>query len=229
MKRVCAKPAAPQRIISPAHRPILLRAFCWYLFCNVNFRRAIAKIFGIFFAAAVHAQGIVWTGPVMTFSNAPGADWTQPANQDQLTAQVWLTRSGANRNTRGMFNAAFESGYATSVSPAGTEWAVGSLSNYAVLVYADWATCYGGPGNLANNITSTNAVLHLINEDIYLSIRFTFFGSQGGGFAYERSTPEIVPEPEPGMIFSAGLALIFFGVKKIQTWIGKISITRPMR
>jgi hypothetical protein len=181
----------------------------------VKFRRAIATISGIFFAAAVHAQGILWTGPTLTFSNAPGSDWTRPANQDHLAGDVWLTRSGASRNTQGMFNAALESGYAKFTSPAGTEWAVGSLANYATLVYTDWADCYGGPGNLGNNITSTNAVLHLINEDIYLSVRFTFFGSSGGGFAYQRSSPASVPEPAGKFILAAGTLLLFLARRKI--------------
>ena len=163
----------------------------------MNLCRALLFFTALFSAAAVRAQGIVWTGATTTFSNAPFSDSTQPANQDHLTPQVWLTRSGSGRNTRGIFNAAFESSYAQFTSPAGTEWALGSLANHAALIYTDWATAYGGPGALANNITSTNSVLHLINEDIYLSVRFTVFGSTGGGFVYERSTP--VPAPEPGV------------------------------
>ncbi len=180
----------------------------------MNLRRTLLFSAAIlFFASGVRAQGIVWTGATMIFSNAPFSDSTQPANQDQLTAQVWLTRSGAGRNTQGMFNAAFESGYTKFTSPAGTEWARGSLANYATLIYTDWADCYGGPGNLANNITSTNSVLHLINDDIYLSVQFTFFGSSGGGFTYERSTPAGTPEPAANFLLLAGTALLFFAKK----------------
>ena len=152
----------------------------------------------------------------MTFSNAPGADWTQPANQDHLASDVWLTRLGTGNNLRGLFNAARENHYVSSLSPVGTEWALGSLANYATLTYADWATCFGGPGNLNSTIISTNAVLHLVNEDIYLSVRFTFFGSSGtGGFAYERSTPANVPEPSAKIIFAMGTPLLFFAAGKL--------------
>lgn len=167
-------------------------------------------------AISGNAQGVVWTGPTITFSNAPYSDWTQPANQDRLTDQVWLTRSGSTVNTRGIFNALFESAYTQFTSPAGTEWAIGSLSNYNSLVYTDWADCYGGPGNLNSTITSTSAVLHLINEDIYLSVRFTFFGSSGGGFAYERSTPFAAPEPAVNLLLGGGTASLFLFRRKFR-------------
>jgi hypothetical protein len=42
-----------------------------------------------------------------------------------------------------------------------------------------------------------DAVLHLISENIYLSIKFTSWtsGANGGGFSYERSTPPVVATP----------------------------------
>ena len=88
------------------------------------------------------AQGaVIWNGPVITFSNAPGSLWFLAANQDQLTVNVALTRD----TKRGLFNAASEGGYsAGNFSPADTEWAVGSLAGYASLAYADCTTCYGG-------------------------------------------------------------------------------------
>ena len=36
------------------------------------------------------------------------------------------------------------------------------------------------------------AVVHLISENIYLAIKFTFWNSHGGGFSYQRSTPAAV-------------------------------------
>ena len=175
------------------------------------FRRAhqLFLIAGILLAAiSGRAQGVVWTGPMITFSNAPLSDWTQAANQDRLTSQVWLTRSGSTRSTRGIFNALFESGYTQFTSPAGTEWALGSLADYASLTYTDWADCFGGSGNLSSTITTTNAVLHLINENIFLSVRFTFYGSSGGGFAYERSSPVATPEPPVALLGCGGTAAL---------------------
>ena len=80
----------------------------------------------------------IWTGPMIDFTNLAGSDPTQPASQDQITLDVWLTRG----YTRGLFNAALESGY-TSLSPVGTEWAYGELGNYASLNYQTWVAWNG--------------------------------------------------------------------------------------
>ena len=148
------------------------------------------------------AQGtIVWNGPVLTFINLPGSDWTQLASQDHLTANIWLTRA----TRRGLFNAASEGGYAFNSSPADTAWAFGLLANYASLTYTDWQTW------AANNPPATvgrDAVLHLITDDIYLGIKFTAWGGPGGGFTYERTTAAAVPEPATGALALAGAMLL---------------------
>jgi hypothetical protein len=146
------------------------------------------------------AQGVIWTGPTITFSNAPGSDWTQPANADHLTSNIWLTRA----TTQGLFNY-FEGGYSHNVSPSDTEWAYGTLANYASLTYTDWETW-----NSKNppSMVGQNAVLHLVNENIYLAIQFTYWGGNGGGFAYDRSTPMSVPEPATSSLALTGLFLL---------------------
>src|SRR4051812_11625456 len=75
----------------------------------------------------------VWTGPLITYTQ-PAPDPSQAANQDQLTENVSITRLVNS----GIFNGVTESAYAHHVSPADTEWAVGSLDNYTNLVYSDW-------------------------------------------------------------------------------------------
>jgi hypothetical protein len=45
--------------------------------------------------------------PAHYIHQADYGDPTQPANQDRLTANVWLTRE----NSRGLFNAAKEKGH----------------------------------------------------------------------------------------------------------------------
>jgi hypothetical protein len=145
------------------------------------------------------AQGTIWSGSTIVFTNNSISD------VDKLTPEVWLTR-----DTRGgLFNIAptMEITYQRGVSPAGTTWALGKLSNYATLVYTDWATCYGGGGNLINNIFGKDTVVHLVQSDIYLAVRFTQFSS-GGGFAYVRSTPLNVPEPSASALAIAGLVLM---------------------
>src|SRR5471032_1064724 len=85
---------------------------------------------GVIFTSAlsvapfIHAA-TVWNGPVTTY-NQPTSDPTQASNQDRITPDVWLTRAVS----KGLFNA-FSETNATTLSPANTEWAFGTLSNYA--------------------------------------------------------------------------------------------------
>ncbi len=161
----------------------------------------------IVFVSAVdsQAQGILWSGPMISFTNLAGSDWTQAANQDRLTDDVWLTRS----TTRGIFNAApgLESSYTKFLSPSGTEWAYGVLANYATLTYTDWQTWNGGQFNVPSMV-GQSAVVHLINSDIYLALTFTSWGGNGGGFSYERSTPLAVPEPGAVELFISVAVLV---------------------
>ena len=87
-----------------------------------------------------------------------------------------------------MFNGVTETSYTRNLSPADTEWAVGSLANYATLTYTNWEQCGGGFPVL--NLPGQQLVMHLISDDIYLSLKFTYLGAHGaGGFTYDRSTP----------------------------------------
>lgn len=135
----------------------------------------------------------VWTGPLITY-NQPAPDPTQPANQDQLTPNVALTRAAATAGSGmgGMFNAVSESSFSKGVSPADTEWAVGTLDNYASLSYTDWTTC--GGGRPVQNYPGEQLVVHLKTDDIYLSLKFTSL-PQGSGFTYIRSTPAVADQP----------------------------------
>ena len=130
----------------------------------------------------------VWTGPLITFTKPANSDYAMSINQDRLTALVWLTRA----DTMGLFNIKSESGYTHNLSPADTEWAYGTLADHATLSYRPWEIW-----NRTNPpaMVGAPAVLHLISEDIYLSVKFTGWGQGlgGGMFAYERSTPAIVP------------------------------------
>lgn len=125
----------------------------------------------------------VWNGPLITYTQ-PAPDPTQATNRDQLTASVSLTRAVS----AGMFNGVTETTYTHNVSPANTEWAVGSLANYSTLTYTNWESAGGGHPVL--NLPGQQLVVHLISDDIYLSLKFTALGGQfTGGFSYVRSTP----------------------------------------
>jgi hypothetical protein len=152
----------------------------------------------------------VWTGPAITFSKASNTDPTVPTNQDHLTALVALTRG----TSAGMFNIAQESAFA-STSPKGTLWATSvnnptqtiTATNFAALTFDTWQNAYGGAGSLNSNITTHDAVVRLVADDIYLNLRFVSFasGSDNGAFSYQRSTP--VPEPATGIL--ATIAAMF--------------------
>jgi hypothetical protein len=146
------------------------------------------------------AVPVVWTGPNTTFSKLGSADPTLPSSQDRLTDNVWLTRGAFE----GIFNIApgKETSYVRFTSPADTKWATSVMtandgktiaaSNHQDLAFTDWAPAYGGPALLLGNITTHNAVVHLVTDDIFLDLMFTQFAS-GGNYSYDRSTPGAAP------------------------------------
>ncbi|MCI5083863.1 MAG: T9SS type A sorting domain-containing protein [Saprospiraceae bacterium] len=154
-----------------------------------------------FFAAQLLAQTI-WTGPTMTFSKAGGADWMLEENQDRLTDTIWITRA----NNKGIFNIAVNEEYIGNgddnygPSPIGTEWAFGTTADGVEnLTFSTWivATTVNDPYAEANPTTlvDRDMVLHLIDDDIYIDIKFLSWGVGGAGqgaFSYERSTNDVV-------------------------------------
>lgn len=156
------------------------------------FLAALVALGASFQSAARAAQ--VWTGSLITFTQPAGVDPTLPANQDRLTGNVWITRA----ITEGLYNAKTESAYTHFSSPAGTEWAVGSLANYASLTYGTWEGLFGGSaGGGPTSLVGQQTVLHLLADDIYLSVVLTAWAMHGGGFTYQRSTPAQITPPTP--------------------------------
>jgi hypothetical protein len=166
---------------------------------------AWAALLAVAVLAAYQAGGVeIWNGPPINFTNVIGSAPTLPASQDRLTLNVWLTRGF----THGLYNAAVETGY-TSLSPVGTEWAYGTLPNYASLNYQTWVIWNG---KYPPSMVGQDAVLHLIPDDVFLAIRFTFWNVGAGGFSYTRSTPP-VPEPSAALLLLLGTAaMAAFGV-----------------
>jgi hypothetical protein len=145
----------------------------------------------------------LWTGPAVDFTNLVGSDPRLPENQDRLTLLVWLTRGP----TQGLYNAEVESGYTHSLSPVGTEWAYGALADYTSLIYQNWESWNGGASGGPPSTVGRDAVLHLIPDDIYLSVRFTSWNTHAGGFSYTRSSPP-VPEPPAALMMLAGMIVL---------------------
>ncbi len=82
-------------------------------------------------------------------------------------------------------------------APYNTEWAYGDAANYENLFFQsfwNWRGGWGGGGEGEGGILDQPAVLHLIDEDVYLDIVFTGWDSCSDcdynypGFAYTRAT-----------------------------------------
>ncbi|MCP4520898.1 MAG: T9SS type A sorting domain-containing protein [Cytophagales bacterium] len=138
--------------------------------CLLSFSSAFAQTF--------------WTGPKITFTKADDTDHTLPENQDSLTSNVIITR----RSSGGpIFNIAKGSDL------TGTEWALGTIEDgIENLTFSAWGNNITG----GSAVSSGDLVLHLIEDDIYIDIKFTAWSSGNGdgeggpgGFSYERSTP----------------------------------------
>lgn len=173
--------------------------------CPIRLGLLLTLALSIYPSGSAHAVPVVWTGPTLTFTKTgvnPG-NVSDPANQDRLTSNVWLTRGGS----KGMINIAKETSYDDGfyTSPADTLWATDlvpgndattiAATNWQHLTFTTWADAYNGPGSaLIGNITTHNAVVKLVTDNIYLDLMFTSF-SGGGFYTYERSTGAATPSP----------------------------------
>jgi len=131
---------------------------------------------------------VTWTGDLLNFEKLDGADPSLESNQDRITDNVWITRGNDGGQ---IFNIVEESLSKSerdqNTSPVGTEWAIGSLDDIGSLNFSNFRPAVGSP----KDVVGKNLVLHLIEDDVYLSVRFTSWSSgQKGGFSYSRSTPE---------------------------------------
>ena len=126
---------------------------------------------------------IFWRGSTITFNKSNGANPNLEENQDRIRENVWITRG----NTGGqIFNIAINNSADKTESPVGTEWAIGTLEELDNLTFDYFRNAISRP----KTVVGKNLVLHLIEDDIYIYVKFTSW-SQGkrGGFSYERSTP----------------------------------------
>ena len=127
----------------------------------------------------------IWSGESIVFEKAGGSDPTAMANQDRITDNVWITRGNDGGE---IYNAALETASTKNVSPMGTEWALGTTEDIASLTFSSFRATIS-----PSQVVDKDLVLHLIEDDIYIDIKFLSWaggGQQGnaGGFSYERST-----------------------------------------
>jgi hypothetical protein len=168
----------------------------------MKFLLMIAVVLALGIALPAQAEPLVYSGYDVEFSKAPFADPLDPENQDIILPDIAITRG----DTAGIYNAAQEDFFTSLSSPAGTRWAFPNnnpektlaATNYADLTFEDWQTANGGGGGGPPGTVGQNAVLHLVEQDLYLDIRFTQWGvgtaSGGGSFAYERAV--IIPSAD---------------------------------
>jgi hypothetical protein len=168
------------------------------------FGRALGLCMGAAVCCGGAASGsTVWNGPGTVFAKVDFADATLAANQDRITSNVWLTRG----SIQGLFNAKNESGFTHLLTPSGTTWADGSLADYSGLSYTNWDSWANSHTGGPPATIGVNAVVHLVADDVYLSIRFTAWTATGagGGFSYVRST---APAPASfGLLGLGGIML----------------------
>ena len=129
------------------------------------------------------APKIIWTGAIVTFTKAAGADPNVEANQDRITDNVWITRGNDGGQ---IYNVKTESSSSKPSSPDDTEWAIGKIEDIDNLKFESFRDALGGK---PKNEVGTDLVLHLITDNIYLSVKITQWDTEKtGGFAYERSS-----------------------------------------
>ena len=172
-----------------------------------GFFTVLCAMGGLIAASTPAMAADVWTGPLLYFTNFTATD------VDRITPSVWITRGA----TRGLYNVAggVENHYTHSLSPIGTEWAFGELSDYSSLNYNTWEGWFGGAvGGGPPSTVGKDAVLHIISEDVYIGVTFTWWSAGGGGFAYARTTPSVVPEPCSAAIVAAGVGVALYRRKR---------------
>lgn len=158
------------------------------------------------FAAPLTHATILWTGP--------NTNWTKSVATPSdvvLPGKVVLTRG----SRQVLYNTALGETAASpdaigSVSPAGTLWAFGTFASHTAFQTMESMR----NGNLAARILNVPMVMWITNDDIFVSVTFTTWGTHGTGggtVAYTRSTPSIAPpapsvsitNPVNGIVFAA--------------------------
>ena len=124
----------------------------------------------------------IWSGDLLSFVKIDGSDPTDPSNQDRITDNVWITRGN---NGGQIYNIAKENASDKGKSPIGTMWAIGNIDKIETLDFESFRSAVGKP----QDVVGKDLVIHLLDDDIYLSIKFKSWSQgQKGGFSYERSS-----------------------------------------
>jgi hypothetical protein len=135
----------------------------------------------------------LWTGPDIEFiqSDTNFADELIPGVVSLARGySQWLYNPDAGDQGPG------------AATPTDTAWAFGTLDNYGAYYYQSFDSLRNG--DLSDLLVGNPMVVHLTNEDIYLSLTFSNWPQHGGFIAYTRSTPAVtITTPTNGMVFAA--------------------------
>ena len=128
------------------------------------------------------SNATIWTGETKTFTKTNNSDPNNEENQDRITSNVWITRGNSGGQ---IYNIVSETSADSNSSPAGTRWALGTIDEISSLSFSNFRGTVGKPKNVAGK----NLVLHLTEDNIYLTVKFTSWSENKlGGFSYQRST-----------------------------------------
>lgn len=168
-------------------------------------------------AALTHATTF-WTGPTLQFSHQADSSTMDKLTTNHVGAasvnNVWLTRGTSHP----LYNAAAETSWNGSTSPVNTMWAAasGPLTSANTLHYDTFDNVVGEPGNSPGLSVGHTFYMHIVSDDIYLSVQLNAWGNNNGGsFTYTRSTPAVVvppptvslTNPAAGAVFAAPASL----------------------
>ena len=114
-----------------------------------------------------------WEGPIISFIKKDEANPTDKNNQDSITANVIITRGNDGGQ---IFNLAQEKSSDKYKSPFGTEWAIGTLDQIDSLTFESFRSTVN-----PQFVVGRKLVMHLIKEDIYISVEFKSWSSEKKG------------------------------------------------
>jgi hypothetical protein len=172
-------------------------------------------------ATQVGHASTFWTGPTTNYTQSgPAFGGSYTGTPDVLVAgHVSLARNGNGP----LYNpAAGETGSNFSTSPADTMWAFGTLASLpppsSFQSFAAIRNTGAGAAHVANTVVNQPMVVHLVTEDIYLSLTFTSWNHQfaGGSFSYTRSTPAAVVVQPSVSITNPAVGAVFAAPANVQ-------------
>jgi hypothetical protein len=205
---------------------------------------------GIFFillatAAQSALASTIWNGPSTNFAPTAPCNSADPTTYDLITSDVAIARG----TDFPLFNARKESSYNSSLgSPQNTTWALGSLNHLSTLIasnaFKSWGTVIGWGGDskqLYAFLPGQTYVVHLVSDDIYLSVTFDTWGSQTFTgtilYSYARTTPAVslpaptvsITNPVIGAVLPAPANLTVGATASVSSGtVTKVASTRPV-